>query len=40
MQLISEALERTIEELAKLPPGPPDFEKVSEICSKYGIQFI
>ena len=33
-------IEIMFEELAKLPPGPPDFEKVSEICGKFGIQFI
>jgi quercetin dioxygenase-like cupin family protein len=27
-------------ELAKLPAGPPDFAKVSSICSQYGISFL
>lgn len=27
-------------ELAGLPEGPPDFEKVIEICGRYGISFI
>jgi len=27
-------------ELVKLPAGPPDFEKVSEIAAKYGISFV
>lgn len=27
-------------ELDKLPEGPPDFEKVSEICGRYGVAFI
>jgi len=26
-------------ELAELPEGPPDFEKVAEICGKHGISF-
>nr|WP_293304216.1 cupin domain-containing protein [Allomuricauda sp.] len=33
-------LEHMFEELGKLPPGPPDFAKVSEICGRYGISFI
>jgi len=33
-------IEVMFEELAKLPPGPPDFEKVSQICEKQGIRFI
>ncbi|MBT8178493.1 MAG: cupin domain-containing protein [Eudoraea sp.] len=27
-------------ELGELPPGPPDFEKVAEICGRYGIRFV
>ncbi len=27
-------------ELAKLPPGPPDFDKVAEICGRYGVRFV
>ncbi len=27
-------------ELGKLPPGPPDLAKVSEICAKHGISFV
>jgi quercetin dioxygenase-like cupin family protein len=26
--------------LAELPAGPPDFEKVAEVCGKHGIRFI
>jgi quercetin dioxygenase-like cupin family protein len=33
-------IENMFKELAKLPAGPPDFEKVSEICAKHGISFI
>ncbi len=33
-------IEVLFEELAALPPGPPDFEKVAEICEKYGISFL
>jgi quercetin dioxygenase-like cupin family protein len=33
-------IENMFKELAKLPTGPPDFEKVSEICAKHGISFV
>jgi hypothetical protein len=33
-------IEYMFKELAKLPDGPPNFEKVSEICEKYGISFV
>ena len=33
-------IEHMFQELAKLPEGPPDFEKVTEICAKQGIRFI
>ena len=33
-------IEHMFKELAKLPDGPPNFEKVSEICAKHGISFI
>ncbi|NNC70136.1 MAG: cupin domain-containing protein [Flavobacteriaceae bacterium] len=33
-------IEFMFEELGKLPPGPPDLEKVSEICAKHGISFV
>ncbi len=33
-------IEHMFEELAKLPAGPPNFEKVSEICANHGISFI
>ncbi len=33
-------IEIMFEELGKLPPGPPDFEKVTEICGRYGIKFV
>tara|TARA_R110001583_G_scaffold32130_3_gene110107 strand:+ start:2286 stop:2831 length:546 start_codon:yes stop_codon:yes gene_type:complete len=43
-KLITSAFPSGIEfmfaELAKLPAGPPDFEKVSEICGKHGISFV
>jgi len=33
-------LELMFEELGNLPPGPPDFVKISEICGRYGITFL
>ncbi|WP_047246135.1 cupin domain-containing protein [Maribacter thermophilus] len=33
-------IESMFEELAALPEGPPDFEKVTGICAKYGISFV
>lgn len=33
-------LESMFEELGKLPPGPPDFAKISDICGRYGITFL
>tara|TARA_R110002012_G_scaffold321930_1_gene552450 strand:- start:31442 stop:31987 length:546 start_codon:yes stop_codon:yes gene_type:complete len=33
-------IENMFKELAKLSAGPPDFEKVSEICAKHGISFV
>jgi len=28
------------EELAQLPPGPPDLQIVSDITSRYGVLFV
>ncbi|MGF1669559.1 MAG: cupin domain-containing protein [Balneolaceae bacterium] len=33
-------LELMFEELAKLPAGPPDLAKVSQITEKYGVKFV
>ncbi|MDW7692202.1 cupin domain-containing protein [Flammeovirgaceae bacterium SG7u.111] len=33
-------IENMFEELAKLPAGPPDFEKVTKICGEHGISFL
>ena len=33
-------IEVMFRELGKLPPGPPDFPKVAEICGRYGISFV
>lgn len=33
-------IEDMFEELAEMPAGPPDFEKVTEICGRYGIIFV
>ena len=43
-KMISSAFPAGIEnmfvDLAKLPPGPPDFEKVAGVCKNYGIFFV
>ena len=33
-------IEKMFKELADLPPGPPDFEKVATICGYYGVKFV
>lgn len=33
-------IEHMFQELAKLPAGPPDFEKVTKICAQYGLSFV
>lgn len=33
-------IEHLFQELAKLPAGPPNFEKVTQICAKHGVNFI
>ncbi|MBR9774578.1 MAG: cupin domain-containing protein [Cytophagales bacterium] len=33
-------IEMMFKELADLPPGPPDFEKVAKICGNHGISFL
>jgi quercetin dioxygenase-like cupin family protein len=32
--------EDMFQELAELPPGPPDMTKVAEICGRYGVHFV
>jgi quercetin dioxygenase-like cupin family protein len=33
-------IEQMFRQLADLPPGPPDFEKVAQICGNHGIAFV
>jgi len=33
-------IEIMFRELADLPPGPPDFDKVAKICGNHGISFV
>lgn len=33
-------VEEMFKELDKLPPGPPDFAKVAEVCNRYGVHFL
>lgn len=32
--------EKMFRKLSELPPGPPDMEKVTQICAEYGIYFL
>ena len=40
LTIFPSGLETMFEELNNLPAGPPDFLKVSEICGRYGIDFV
>ena len=40
LSVFPSGLEHMFTELGELPPGPPDFPKVAEICGRYGITFI
>ena len=40
LSVFPSGIENMFEELGKLPPGPPDFPKVAEICGRYGVKFI
>ncbi|MDC6365475.1 MULTISPECIES: quercetin 2,3-dioxygenase [Flavobacteriaceae] len=40
LSIFPAGLEVMFEELGELPPGPPDFAKVSAICAKFGISFL
>ena len=38
--VIPSGIEEMFEALSELPAGPPDFQKVTEICNSYGIRFL
>lgn len=40
LDIFPAGVELMFEELNKLPPGPPDFKKVAEICGRFGIEFV
>ena len=40
LSIFPAGLEKMFEELSQLPPGPPDLEKVGEICGKYNLRFV
>lgn len=40
LSIFPAGLEVMFEELSELPAGPPDLEKVSEICGKYNLRFV
>ncbi len=40
VMMFPSGIERMFRELDTLPPGPPDFAKVTSICKRYGIHFV
>ena len=40
LSVFPSGIEDMFEELSQLPPGPPNFQKVAEICENYGVKFI
>lgn len=40
LMLNPSGLEEMFNELAQLPPGPPDMGRVQAICGRYGIRFL
>lgn len=40
LMLFPAGAEKMFCELNDLPPGPPDMEKVVEICGRYGVRFV
>jgi len=40
LSIFPAGLEGMFEELSELPAGPPDMQKVSEICEKYKLSFV
>ncbi len=40
LSIFPAGLEKMFEELSQLPPGPPDLEKVGQICEKYNLRFV
>lgn len=40
LSIFPSGLEDMFQELAQLPEGPPDLDKVAEICGKYKVKFV
>ncbi len=40
LSIFPAGLEKMFEELSQLPAGPPDLEKVGQICGKYNLRFV
>ena len=40
LSIFPAGLENMFEELAQMPPGPPDLAQVAQICGKFGVRFV
>ena len=40
LSIFPAGLENMFEELAQMPAGPPDLDKLAEICGKYNLKFV
>lgn len=40
LNIFPSGLENMFEELAQLPPGPPEMEQIAKICGKYKLRFV
>ncbi len=40
LSVFPSGIELMFKEFSQFPPGPPNFEKVAEICAKYKIKFV
>ena len=40
LEVFPAGIENMFKELSQLPPSPPDFPQVVEICGRYGVSFV
>ncbi|WP_133273845.1 cupin domain-containing protein [Hymenobacter radiodurans] len=40
LSIFPAGIERMFEELNQLPPGPPDFARITQICASYGVTIL